>query len=653
MASAVLGSLKILLGLDSAQIVSDMGKARAAVNSGMAEIQTRSSAAMSAVSTEIRTLGPGLKGAQQATAVAMKGLELMGSKGSAAVQGIGNALSGLLAGGFTPLGIALGVVTAGVAAFAATEREAAAAAEETAAAVEKNVKRLADLRTVRDLLLRGAEGSPEEVAIVEAEKRVAAIREKLFAATAGRSLFAPTSEEVSGLRQQLATAERDLSVQRDALEVSRQNAELRKQAAAAAKAETQSVASTARALAPAAATQTGDSSRRIEELRASIASANLRFDSERFGVPAEILAQRARTEEARRAAGSFPTDRRSPRFAALTDEQKAMIERVRLEERYLMLLETEWEYSQRQAAQARAQGEAQPKVSAASDAQAREMEAFQRRVLSMREDLAFQIAQMDRDETERAVEEERRRWSEILSDARLGVDERVELEKLLAERLKRIRESMAPKPAPTEAPTDPRGSGFDGGFRDTLMQVRGVADLTRDVGSEAARGLEGAFDTAFGAIRSGTQSVGTALRQFASDFMLDLSAMVAKALVLRAIANGFGGAAPSAAPAAAPAGTPTQVPAPAAAHGGQWRVGGMGGLDSQLVMLRASPGELVRVTNGANSGTGGEPLHATLVVRPPAVIADEVMAKASPAAKAALVYSSLQRGGRRGSRPRE
>ena len=79
--------------------------------------------------------------------------------------------------------------------------------------------------------------------------------------------------------------------------------------------------------------------------------------------------------------------------------------------------------------------------------------------------------------------------------------------------------------------------------------------------------------------------------------------MIQQALIMKAIlslfpglsgAGGAGGAGASGAGAAA-------APAATAAHGGSFRVGGVGGLDSQLVAMKVSPGELIRVTDGANS----------------------------------------------------
>ena len=69
--------------------------------------------------------------------------------------------------------------------------------------------------------------------------------------------------------------------------------------------------------------------------------------------------------------------------------------------------------------------------------------------------------------------------------------------------------------------------------------------------------------------------------------------------------------------------------------------------------MKVSPGELIRVTNGANSTGRDGDVHVALTVRPPAVIADDVMARASPEARAAIVGSALRRPGRRGARARD
>ncbi len=646
---SVLASLKILLGLDSAQITTDLGKARGAVAAGMGEIQSRTAAAMAAVGSEIEGLGGHLRGAQQATGAAMKGLELMGMKGSAAVGAIGNAVSGLLAGGFTPLGLALGAVTAGIALFAETEREAAAAADETAIAISKNVDRLKELKAVRELIRQGKDGTREELQVLEAEEKLAGLREKLFLASAGRSLVQRPTDEMVDLRKQIADAERDLGVQREALDLARENAEARRAGASAAKSEAVAVTQIVKAASsggdPLAAVR-----RRTEELRASISATSLRMDSARWGVPAEILAQRERVREAESAVGSSLAN--STRRRGLTDEQALLLRRVDLERRYLDLLETEArlakEAQQRAASSAAKAGGVTP-AKRGDDQRIKETEQFNARAIELKEELAFDLAQLDRDETERAVEAERERWKTILSDARLNAETRIEIEELLAERIKRIREAGNKKGSDPESKTT-QPKTFTDGFKDTIGNVRGVMNLQADLGVEAAHGLEGAFDTAFEAITRGTEDAGAALKQFAAEFLLDLGQMILKATLFKAIMSVIGGgtgAAPADASGAA-------VPATAgAAHGGLFRVGGMGGLDSKIVALRASPGELVRVSNGANSGGArGGGFSGTLIVQPPAVLADEVERKMRPDAKARIVATATSRPGRRGSRAR-
>ena len=78
-----------------------------------------------------------------------------------------------------------------------------------------------------------------------------------------------------------------------------------------------------------------------------------------------------------------------------------------------------------------------------------------------------------------------------------------------------------------------------------------------------------------------------------------------------------------------------------------------GGLDSQLVAMKLSPGEVVNVGKGANSYGSDQPITLTVVNRPAPVFADEVASRMSGTAKAGVVASALARPGRRGFRPGE
>src|SRR5437773_8249855 len=107
--SAVVGQLKVLMSADSAQIVSDLGKARSAVRETSGEIGAmgRIGGVFKALTHEVEGVGPAFEGARHATEAAKEALGLLGREASPAVSKVTNAVTGLVVGGFTPLGIAL------------------------------------------------------------------------------------------------------------------------------------------------------------------------------------------------------------------------------------------------------------------------------------------------------------------------------------------------------------------------------------------------------------------------------------------------------------------------------------------------------------------------------------------------------------------
>jgi hypothetical protein len=171
----------------------------------------------------------------------------------------------------------------------------------------------------------------------------------------------------------------------------------------------------------------------------------------------------------------------------------------------------------------------------------------------------------------------------------------------------------------------------------------------------AVNDLSGGVASALEEIARGSKTASEAFREFGADFAFQVARMIEQALLMKAILALLPGLGAGGGAAGAGAGEVAASAASAAtgAHGGTWRVGGFGGLDSQLVTMRLSPGELVRVSNGANSGGGTGDVQVALTVRPPAVIADEVMARSSPDARAAIVSSAIRRAGRRGMRARD
>jgi hypothetical protein len=197
------------------------------------------------------------------------------------------------------------------------------------------------------------------------------------------------------------------------------------------------------------------------------------------------------------------------------------------------------------------------------------------------------------------------------------------------------------------------GPDFGAGFQARVSQLRQEWAGWGRVGAQAAdlvtSSLSSGVVNALEQVVRGTKSARDAFKDWAREFMFDVARMIQQALPVKAILSLFPGLSTGGAGAGA-GGAP--VPVATAAHGGTWRVGGFGGLDSKMAMLRVSPGELVKVTNGANSRGGDGDIYASVVVKNH-ILADDMARKTSREAKAELVGTALHRGSRRGARAAE
>jgi hypothetical protein len=268
------------------------------------------------------------------------------------------------------------------------------------------------------------------------------------------------------------------------------------------------------------------------------------------------------------------------------------------------------------------------------------------------------VADLSRTETEREVRAVEQRYAELLDEARAYGLDTVELQRWIESEKARVRADGAE--ADREKAREARarqlqesvsGEGFGEGFSGRVSQLREQMAGFGEIGAQVADVAVSGFGNLAGAITEvsrGFKTAKQAAREFFADLAFQIAETIQRALLMKAILSIFPGL--SSAPAE---GTPAAVPAPANAHGGTWRVGGFGGLDSKIAALRVSPGELIRVTNGANRG-GGEAgdVHVSLVTRP-VVVAEEMASRMSREAKAGLVASALQRGSRRGARAAE
>jgi len=551
MSKSVLGHLQLLLSADSAQITSDLGKARAAVKTATAGMQGDASKALQVVTTQVQGLGPALRGTQQATAAAMKGLELFGSKGSAAVAGLANGISGLLSGGFTPLGIAIAGASAAIGLFAGADAAKASAAMK---AHEESVK---DLRDAYQRLAEGIDRSrleqratsrgvsPEQQTLEERKREIEAIlaasptgrpaqteAQRLAAREAIRTVtyvdVAPGTEGMRVFDDLLKVTSDDASKLRGELDlVTKRLAEM--EAAAKAAAEATKAAAAAKAF---LARQT---------------------DFDQTDNPYK--------------GGGFRLSDDEQRDSDSADEARRRLEKAGEEGRAFYFFQEQM--AEVEARQRAVNGEAIERIQSANE--------------------------------------------------------------------------KATKIKPAEAQRTERN------LATTIADLGDLQAALDSVGESAAHALTGGVVDALDRVTQGAMTAKEAFRALAADF----ARMASKMAMQAALANLFSGAFGIASPTTGPSKGGWVPPATTGAHGGTWRVGGIGGLDSQLVQMRLSPGEMVRVTDGANSrGGDGGPVYVDLSVRPPAVIADDVLARSSPEAKASVVSSAVRRGGRRGERAR-
>ena len=819
---AVVGKLRVLLSADSAQITSDLGKARSAVKQTGTEIRKMGNAggAFRSVTNEIKGVGPAIRGVEQATQLATSSLQLMGTEASPAVASITTALSGLVAGGFTPVGIALAAVGAGFALLASQKEEIVSVFAATEDRVKSTRESLEKLRIELGLLRRGESAESADVDIAGAEKELQ--RRKNLVALEGqagfighedvgsfwrnlgsvifpREGFLPSIDNaeqaaealvreqeryIARLREQQEIQTEIEDRRKEAADAAKEEAEAQKKIAAEAKrAEAARVQFEAAELArqrarrdkrvaiqsiehpdlfdPALERQRSRIHDAIEDLRRAAAAspekrnelrARIQHEREMLDLLEREKTVRQEIAAVRAAATRAEALRRENDRAALsadtslTDREKALAEhRTEVEEtlaskaleglerdspEYLELVE---QFRRREAAinrehdqlaidaqssfldrvdQIRRQAQAatvaddrtltrikideaaarySAEVRLVSDAERRgllteEQAGQKRRALfaahidqrrailreGREQELAWLAdynqrvlalaAEGETDQSRLARFGTEARIAELKEETRKQVEElrrrgeltrAVEVETLSREAQARIRRQGELQAAVT-------GEGLGEGFRARISLLReetaGWGRLGAQMADVAANDLSRGVADALSEIARGSKSASEAFRDFAAQFALDVARMIQQALIMKAILSLFpglsGAGSGGAGGADAGAGAASAAPAASAAHGGSFRVGGFGGLDSQLVTMKVSPGELIRVTDGANSRGEGD-VHVALTVRPPAVIADEVMARSSPDARAAIVGTALQRPGRRGARARD
>lgn len=612
---SIVGALQILLSLDSAQVVSDVGKAKQAVRAGFGDMQRSGQTAMAALTRDIGGMAPALRGIRPATAVAHRALELLGEKGSSVVSGLMTGVSALARGGFTPLGIAAAGATAAISLLAA---EAPRAESVFAATTEGAKSAAAALETLRAQIALAAVGGPMDAGTarlfgmrgeltrrVEEESRVGprGLRGNV-ARVFGQSAEQEAQRRIGEQQSAIAAAEEQEYLERQlAAEQKKRQDEAEKAARkrveaaqAAARADQEAIAST-----KALVELTRQYGQALAERRAQV-------DAIEAGEDPALAQQRARV---RAALGDM---QRGGRDGLSGNDMSRLAATYEHEQKMLELLERE-----------RAVRAATSDEVLVSQYEISQIDEW---ILELQQDRAY----LTREETEE-LERQRKVAAELGEEMQKAWETGREF-------LEGVRQSETARmmtPGRSGGP-GPLGTAFLDASQQSM--ISGTARAMQDL----ARGAASAQD---------------AVRGFALGFvdaMQQVAAQQAAIALMKSAFAAFGIASPSAdqlASGPAPNVTVTSASPTGAAHGGTWRVAGVGGLDSQYVRMKLSPGELVRVTDGANQGRrgGGDGgFHGTLVVRPPAVVASEVAAKMDRNARASIVASATARPGRRARR---
>lgn len=821
---AVVGKLRVLLSADSAQITSDLGKARAAVKQTGTEIRQMGSAgaAFRTVTAEVKGVGPAIRGVEQATQLATQSLTLMGAQASPAVASITTALSGLVSGGFTPVGIAIAAVGAAFALLAAQKEEIVSVFAATEDRVKSTRESLEKLRIELDLLRRGKPAESADVDIEGAErelrrrKNIAALerqagfighedvgsfwrnlgsvvfpREGFLpsidnAAQAADALVREQERYIASLREQQGVQEEIEQRRKRTADAAKEEAEAQKKIAAEAKAaESARVQFEAAELARERArrdkgvaiqsllhpdlldpelerqrsrihdamedlrraadapvekrnelrarilheremldllTKEKDARQQIAAVQAAATRAEaLRRENDRTALRLDpsltdrgraLAEHRAEVEETLASKAMEGLERDSPEYLALVEEfrrqeaainrehdqlaidaQSSFLDRVDqirrqaqaatlADDRSLTRIKID-EAAARHSAEVRLVGDAERRGLLTEEQAGQKRRALyaahidQRRAI-LREGREQELAWLA-DYNQRVLalaaegETDQSRLARIATEARLAelreetrkqVEElrrrgdltrAAEVESLSRQAQERIRRQGELQAAVTG---EDLGDGFRGRISLLREETAGWGRLGAQMAEVATNDLAGGVADALAEIARGSKSASEAFRDFAARFAQDVARMIQQALIMKAILALFpglssgGAGAGAGAGAGGGAGAASGAASASAAHGGTFKVGGFGGLDSQLVTMRVSPGEVIRVTDGANSRGEGD-VHVALTVRPPAVIADEVMARSSPDARAAIVGSALRRPGRRGMRARD
>ena len=132
-------------------------------------------------------------------------------------------------------------------------------------------------------------------------------------------------------------------------------------------------------------------------------------------------------------------------------------------------------------------------------------------------------------------------------------------------------------------------------------KMQALTEQTALFGSSIDRVMQGASDAISQFVATGRVD----FKSLVSSMIQDIARLATQQYILKPISNILNTFVGGLLGGAAPTLFPTVAPSPHFATGGGFTVGGTGGVDSQLIQMRASPGERVRVSRAGQEGNSG------------------------------------------------
>lgn len=586
MSSQSVPGFDIVLGARTDKLRAELAAGNAAVRETAAEMRATGRAAGESLGRDVRTasasagaalksmteqvggVGPALKGAQQATAATTQALSLLGQKGSPAVTGLSNAVAGLLSGGFTPLGIAIAGITASLALFTSAQSTATAASDAMALSVATQADEFRDL--------------------VDAAES-AALRSR--AKTSGTSVeLQAIEEEIAAKQRQIDMNNRAARQEADAdpyfargtsrwTEITRETIALEKQL---------QVLANKRALIQ----QTVDA----EATPRTSITADTEYQRKRNAEVAALLAEQRRAAAAAKVTAS--DEAVSPAVAMARGEVvqlEAAIEKQRTALRVLRGEGSENEVALQQAMErygsARLAGASEDELVALA-----KVVTLKREILELEKASAAAAA-------ENAAQAE--------AKAARAARDAAYADEFFASQ---ARDAAARDEAVygEAVPTAPQRQ-----VRDASRLM--ISDM-RDVESQAVE-LQQQFATSWGAgiansfmqAQRGAESFGQSFLRVTENVLQSIEQMLLQKALVSAVSSAMGFASPEGGVFATPRAPMPMQDGGARALGGSYMVGGTGGVDSQLVAFRATPGERFDVTPPGKAAAGGGGTDVTVI----------------------------------------